>query len=192
MILPPGQVLEWYCNGIFPMAEHREGDIYLFNPERRGIFPLDGLKISNSLGKTIRSGKFEPRFNTAFPEVLRACADRDETWISDDISDTYIHLHEIGYAHSVEAWHSGTLAGGLYGVSIGGAFFGESMFHNISDASKVALYYLVERMRERRMSLLDTQYITPHLERLGAIEIPRTEYLIRLRKAIEQRVSFFP
>ena len=174
------------------MAEHREGDIYLFNPERRGIFPLDGLKISNSLGKTIRSGKFEPRFNTAFPEVLRACADRDETWISDDISDTYIHLHEIGYAHSVEAWHSGTLAGGLYGVSIGGAFFGESMFHNISDASKVALYYLVERMRERRMSLLDTQYITPHLERLGAIEIPRTEYLIRLRKAIEQRVSFFP
>ncbi len=183
-------VLDAYCQGYFPMGDPR-GRIQWFSPDPRCIFELDNLRISRSLRQTLRRGVFEVRFNTAFREVIAACAvEHGETWISSEILRLYERLHELGRAHSVECWAGGQLAGGLYGVAIGGAFFGESMFHRATDASKVALVRLVERLRERGFSLLDTQWSTPHLESLGAIEIPRTDYLTRLAAALELPVRF--
>lgn len=186
--LTPDILLAGYAHGIFPMDV--QGEIQWFSPDPRAIFELDGLKVSRSLRQSC--ARYEVRVNTAFAEVIHSCADRgtkrptrrDATWISSEIISAYTRLHRLGWAHSVESWRDGQLAGGLYGVSIGGAFFGESMFHTQRDASKVALIALVERMRSHGMTLLDTQFMTPHLRSLGAIEIPRSVYLRQLREAV--------
>ena len=188
--LTPDLLLTAYATGIFPMADE-EGEICWLAPDPRAIFELDGFKPSRSLRTVCRRGVFEVTVNRAFGEVVAACAGRaDGTWISREIVQAYAKLHELGFAHSVEAWREGQLAGGLYGVSLGGAFFGESMFHYATDASKVALAHLVERMKQRGMVLLDTQFMTPHLASLGAVEISRTEYERRLERAIHCEVSF--
>lgn len=188
--LTPELVLRGYCAGIFPMACGM-GEIEWFSPDPRCIFEFDRLRISRSLRRTLSRGTFETRVNTAFRHVLAACADRGEgTWISPLIARVYTELFEQGFAHCVESWRDGRLVGGLYGVAIGGAFFGESMFHRETDASKVALVRLVERLRERGYTLLDTQWATPHLRRLGAIEIPRRVYLRRLEGAVALPRSF--
>ena len=187
MALSPELLLSAYAQGVFPMA-HEDGQIYWYSPDLRAILPLDGLHVSRSLMRLIRSNEYEVRFNTAFPEVILACAasgpGREETWISDEIVEAYIGLHELGFAHSVETWREGELVGGLYGVGLRGLFAGESMFSRRVNASKVALYYLVERLRQRHFSLLDTQFLTPHLERLGAIEISKQRYLALLYEAM--------
>ena len=165
--------------------------IYWYSPDPRCILELDRFHTPRSLRRVIRRVTFEIRVNTAFEAVIQACADREEgTWISDDIKRVYTELHGAGFAHSVEAWKDGELVGGLYGVSIEGAFFGESMFHRATDASKVALAALIRRLNERKFMLLDIQWSTPHLERFGAVEIPRTEYLARLERALEQHRRF--
>lgn len=189
-VFTPELVLHAYSVGAFPMADDT-GEIAWFSPDPRAIFPLDAFHVPQTLRKTIRRQKFEVRINTAFDQVITACARRPAgTWISDDISIVYSTLHKRGFAHSVESWHAGKLAGGLYGVSLGGAFFGESMFTRITDASKVALVALVEHLLRRGFTLLDTQWLTPHLARFGATEIPRWVYLRRLRHALAQRVTF--
>lgn len=186
----PELVLHAYCAGAFPMGDER-GRIRWFSPDPRCILDLDRFHVPRSLRKVCASGRFETRIDTAFSRVLAACADRPEgTWISREIVRVYTALHRAGHAHSVESWRGGRLAGGLYGVSIGGAFFGESMFHRETDASKAALVALVERMRARGLVLLDTQWSTPHLEMFGAVEIPRSEYLRRLEAAIALPVRF--
>lgn len=188
--LTPELVLSAYRMGIFPMAD-ADGDIAWFSPDPRCIFPLDAFHVPRSLRQTIRRGTFETRINTAFNTVLAACADRREgTWIDAQIADVYGTLHRQGWAHSVESWHAGELAGGLYGVAIGGAFFGESMFTRVTDASKVALVALVERLRTRGFTLLDTQWQTPHLSRFGAVGIRRGEYLRQLKAAVALDVRF--
>ncbi len=188
--LSPQRLLASYIAGIFPMADEI-GEIHWMSPDPRAIIELDQLKISRSLRAVLRRGEFELKINAAFEEVLVACADRpDGTWISQEIGVAYSALRDLGYAHSVEAWCDGRLAGGLYGVAIGGAFFGESMFHRETDASKAALVHLVERMLERGMTLLDVQFMTPHLGSMGAMEIPRRDYERRLRQAVRLPVSF--
>ena len=185
MLISSSTLLAWYREGIFPMSDAERDEISLYSPDPRGIIDLHEFHVPMSLAKTLRSGKFEIRIDTAFREVLRGCAAREETWISPSIAISYIRLHDLGYAHSVESWMNGVLAGGLYGVSLGGAFFGESMFTLLRDASKAALVALVDRMKRNGMTLLDTQYVTPHLSKFGAREIPRNEYMSRLGKAIE-------
>ena len=170
--------------GVFPMADSRRGTIRWYAPDPRAIIPLDQFHAPRSLQRTIRQGTFAVRVNTAFGEVIRACAARRETWISDEIIAAYEALHRLGLAHSVECWQDGVLAGGLYGVALGGAFFGESMFTRVTDASKVALAALVERLRARGFVLLDTQYLTEHLARFGAVEIPRDTYMVLLAAAL--------
>ncbi len=188
--LEPDRLLAAYAVGIFPMAED-DGAIHWFAPDPRAVIELDGLRTSRSLRAVLRRETFRVTINTRFEEVMQACADRDEgTWISDEIFEAYTGLHGLGYAHSVEAWQDDELVGGLYGVSIGGAFFGESMFHQVADASKVALVNLVERMRARELMLLDIQFMTPHLRSLGATEIPRVEYERRLERAIRKSCVF--
>ena len=183
-----------YAQGIFPMSlgEETGGEIGWFSPDPRGIIPIDKLTVSRRLARVIRQKRFDVRVDTAFEAVMRACAsDREEgTWISEEIIESYVALHQRGLAHSVETWRDGRLVGGLYGVHLGSAFFGESMFHTETDASKVALVALVERLREKGFTLLDTQWITPHLEQFGAIEIPKAEYLERLSQAIGKRANF--
>jgi leucyl/phenylalanyl-tRNA--protein transferase len=176
-------LLQGYRLGVFPMAMD-DGEIEWFSPDPRAILPLDRFHIPHTLERVVRKKGFEIRVNVSFAEVMQQCALRPETWISDEIIESYSSLHQLGHAHSVEAWQDGTLAGGLYGVAIGGAFFGESMYHHVRDASKIALVALVERLRERRFTLLDTQWITPHLEKFGAIEIPRPQYLHLLNTAV--------
>jgi len=183
-------LLNAYCNGFFPMADGREGEIRWFAPELRGIIPLDGLKVSRSLRRTIRNRVFEIRFDTDFEAVIRACADREDVWISETIVQSYCELHRLGFAHSVESWCGGELAGGLYGVSIGAAFFGESMFSLRTDASKAALVALVERLTAQGYRLLDTQYQNDHLATLGCIEIPQQEYLLLLDDALRSTCRF--
>jgi len=178
-------LIDAYRQGIFPMAVE-DGEIAWFSPDPRGILPLDAFHYSGRLARTMRSGRFEIRVDTAFEAVIRGCAERDDeegTWISEEIIESYEQLARLGAAHSVEVWQDGALAGGLYGVHLGGVFFGESMFHRKADASKVALVTLVERLRARGFLLLDTQWVTPHLEQFGAIEVPRAEYLRMLEKA---------
>lgn len=181
------QVLHGYTMGIFPMADSDDHDnIYWYEPRMRGIIPLNALKISKSLKQTLRSGKFEITINREFEKVIRLCADRKERWISEEIIEVYTELFRLGYAYSFEVRNAaGNLVGGLYGVAIGKAFFGESMFHLERDASKVALVYLVEWMKLREMELLDTQYMTDHLKTMGGVEIPQKDYLELLLKALQ-------
>jgi leucyl/phenylalanyl-tRNA--protein transferase len=174
-----------YRHGIFPMADERSGEVLWFRPDPRAIIELDGLHVSRSLARTIRRGRFEVRVDSDFEGVMRGCADRPEgSWIDDRFVEVYGALHRAGKAHSVEAWREGRLVGGTYGVALGGAFMAESMFHRETDASKVALAALVLRLREREFTLLDVQYVTPHLESLGATEITRREYERRLEHAL--------
>ncbi|HLH81065.1 MAG TPA: leucyl/phenylalanyl-tRNA--protein transferase [Chthonomonas sp.] len=187
----PETVVWAYSMGIFPMYVEEAKEILWFRPEMRAIMPLDGFHVSRSLAKTIRKGRFEVRINTAFEEVMRGCADRPEgTWITEDFIRVYTELHRRGLAHSVETWREGRLVGGTYGVALGGAFMAESMFHRETDASKVALAALVHRLKERNFVLLDVQYLTPHLQRLGAIEIPNKVYLAKLQKALKLPCRF--
>lgn len=172
------------------MAEGKDGPISWYSPDPRAILPFANFRVSNNLKRLVQRGKFDVRFDTAFREVMSACADRSETWISGKIIDVYCDLFELGHAHSVECYLNDNLVGGLYGVSIGGAYFGESMFHRERDASKVALVYLVEHLRVRGFELLDTQFTTSHLEQFGVIEIPREEYEDRLIRAIDKKVSW--
>ena len=174
------------------MADTIGGGISLHSPDPRGIIDLAEFHVPDSLAKTVRSGRYEIRINTAFEEVVLGCAEREETWISAAIAESYIQLHRMGHAHSVEAWGQEHLSGGLYGVAIGAAFFGESMFSIGRDASKVALVALVGRMRARGMTLLDTQWTTPHLARFGGREIPRNEYMLRLDDALRREAVFWP
>ena len=172
------------------MADSRDGRIRWYAPGPRAVIPLDAFHVPRSLRQTVRKSVFEVTVNADFPGVIRACAEREETWISAEIERAYTELHRLGLAHSVEAWRAGQLAGGLYGVALGGAFFGESMFSRETDASKVALVALVERLRARGFVLLDTQFLTPHLARFGAVEIPRAEYERRLAEALQCRRRF--
>ena len=190
--LKPEILLGAYADGMFPMADEQD-QIRWYSPDPRAVIELDRFKISRSLRQRIRRGGFEVRYNTCFERVMRRCTDREDgTWISRDIIESYGRLHELGYAHSVETFYGEELAGGLYGVSLGGAFFGESMFTDPPrrDGSKLALVALVERMQERRMTLLDIQFLTPHLQRFGAVEISRDEYLRRLESAVQLETSF--
>jgi len=182
-MINPEVLLQGYRLGVFPMAMD-DGEIEWFSPDPRAILPLDKFHIPHTLERVVRKKSFEIRINTSFSEVMQECAQRPETWINGEIIESYTRLYQLGHAHSVEAWQNGELAGGLYGVAIGGAFFGESMFHHVRDASKIALLALAERLRERRFQLLDTQWLTPHLEQFGAIEIPRPEYLHLLNTAV--------
>ncbi|TAE20728.1 MAG: leucyl/phenylalanyl-tRNA--protein transferase [Candidatus Kapaibacterium sp.] len=188
-VLTPDLLVMAYQQGYFPMAE-ADGEIYWHSPDPRAIIPLDGVNISHSLRKAVRKNPFTLRIDTAFHDVMIACSQREETWISDEVIDSYTRLHQMGLAHSVEAWDGGVLVGGLYGVSMGGAFFGESMFAHRTDASKLAFVALVEHLRARHFLLLDSQYLNPHIESLGGIEIPRGEYLHRLELALHLPVSF--
>ncbi len=167
-----------------------QGEIGWFSPDPRGVIPLDSFHQTKSLKRVVSSGKFEIRINSSFSEVIDGCAEREETWIDETVRESYITLSSGGYAHSVETWFKGELVGGLYGVSIGGAFFGESMFSREPNASKVALVALVEHLRKRKFILLDTQWTTPHLRQFGAVDIPKNEYMKQLNEAIKLNVSF--
>jgi len=184
-------LLHAYASGVFPMSESRDDpEIFWVEPQMRGILPLDRLRISRSLARTLRRWHFKVTFNTAFADVVQACADREETWINDTIFALYCELHAEGHAQSVEVWHNDVLVGGAYGVTLGGAFFGESMFSTMTDASKVALAFLVDHLNRTGYVLLDTQFITDHLASLGAIEIPRETYQQQLAKALKVSASF--
>jgi len=179
-----------YCAGVFPMADRRDGPIRWYAPDPRAVLPLAAFHVPRSLGQTVRRDVFEIRVDTAFSEVMRACAEREETWISAPIVRVYTELHRAGLAHSVEAWRDARLVGGLYGVSLGGAFFGESMFSRETDAAKVALVALVARLRGRGYALLDVQYQTAHLARFGVVEIARAAYEEQLADALRLRCRF--
>ena len=166
------------------------GEIAWFSPDPRAILPLETFHLPHGLRRVLKRSPFEIRVNTAFERVMRQCAARSETWINEEIVESYRNLHQLGHAHSVETWREGELVGGLYGVAVGGAFFGESMFHTVSNASKVALHALVERLRARGFSLLDTQWLTPHLQLFGAIEIPRKAYREMLAGCIDDPRTF--
>jgi leucyl/phenylalanyl-tRNA---protein transferase len=185
-VLEPELLLDAYRRGLFPMAVDKRGTIGWFSPDPRAIIPLDArFHVSHGLRRTLKRKSFEVTFDQDFPAVILACAERrDATWISPGIIKVYSALHRLGHAHSVEARRDGELVGGLYGVHMGGAFFGESMFHRAADASKVALVALVERLRQRGFVLLDTQWQTPHLRQFGTVDIPRREYLRILERAI--------
>jgi leucyl/phenylalanyl-tRNA---protein transferase len=185
-------LLSAYASGWFPMAV-APGDIRWYSPDPRGIIPLDTFHVSRRLARSLRHHRFEIRVDTSFRAVIQACADREDAdgdWIDEEIIESYCALHEQGSAHSVETWEDGVLVGGLYGVAIRGAFFGESMFHRVSDASKAALAALVERLRARGYALLDTQWVTEHLAQFGAIEIPRRRYLRMLDEALKVPATF--
>jgi leucyl/phenylalanyl-tRNA---protein transferase len=189
--ITPDILLRAYSIGLFPMAEDRDAaSLFWVEPKERGVFPLDGLIISKSLAKTVRSDRYEIRANRDFKRVIEACANRDKTWINAEIIRLYGELFARGHAHSVEAYDGERLVGGLYGVSLGGAFFGESMFHVARDASKVALVHLVARLRAGAFRLLDAQFVTPHLAGLGAVEISREEYRRRLAVALDESADF--
>jgi leucyl/phenylalanyl-tRNA--protein transferase len=166
------------------------GGVEWFSPNPRGLLPLDTFRAPARLQRTVRQGRFAIAIDRSFERVMRACAERDETWITGEIVESYVNLHRLGYAHSVEAWLGDELAGGLYGVALGGAFFGESMFHVVTDASKVALCALVDRLRERSFRLLDIQWVTPHLASFGAVEVPRRKYLKLLDQALQVECTF--
>lgn len=181
--IPPHVLLGAYTEGVFPMAE--EGEIHWFSPLMRGVMPIDDrFHVPRGLKKSLRKKAFNIRMNTAFPEVIRACASRRETWIDEIVMASYTELYKLNYAHSVECWDDEGLQGGLYGVAIGKVFFGESMFSRKADASKIALVHLVDWMRENDFTLLDTQWMTDHLRQFGGIEIPREDYLKLLEDAL--------
>ena len=189
--LEPDTLLEAYRSGVFPWYD--EGmPVCWWSPDPRAVIELDGLHVSRRLARTLRSGKFAVTFDRDFAAVIRGCADRPDegTWIVPDMVAAYERLHELGHAHSVEVWRDGDLAGGLYGVAVGGLFAGESMFHRRTDASKAALVALVDRLRERGFRLFDVQFVTGHTARMGAVEIPRKEYLARLKAALRVPARF--
>jgi leucyl/phenylalanyl-tRNA---protein transferase len=193
--ITPEVLLRAYACGIFPMAESADDPtLFWVEPEQRGVIPLDGLKVSSRLARTVRSGRFTVTVDKAFSEVLDGCAEpkpgRDNTWINRRIRTLYTGLFRLGHCHSVEVWQGHALVGGLYGVNLGGAFFGESMFHRASDASKVALVHLVARLIAGGFTLLDTQYVTEHLRSLGAIEISRRRYRSQLDLALLHEADF--
>lgn len=193
--LTPDMLLRAYAIGVFPMAEDRDDpDLFWVDPRMRGIIPLDTFHVPRRLRRTVRSGGFGITVDAAFEAIIEACAEstelRPRTWINDRIIMLYTSLFHLGFAHSIECWRDGRLAGGLYGVAMGGAFFGESMFSRTTDASKVALVHLVARLRAGGFTLLDSQFITRHLRRFGAIEVPRSEYRLRLAEALKQNASF--
>jgi len=182
-IIPPEILLDAYGKGLFPMAH--QGAIHWFSPERRGLIPLDDrFHIPHGLRRSLKRQPFEIRRDTAFRDVMLGCADRDETWIDEVILESFCYLHELGYGHSMECWDDEGLQGGLYGVELPGAFFGESMFSRKTDASKIALVSLVEDLRSRGFKLLDSQWMTPHLSQFGGFELPRHAYLKALRQAL--------
>lgn len=189
LTLSPALIVHAYRQGIFPMADD-DGTINWYRPDPRAVFPLDTFHVPKSLAKTLRQGKFEVRIDADFEGVMRGCAGRDETWISNGIIEAYTALHRLGAAHSVEAWQGGELVGGLYGVALGGAFMGESMFSRATDASKVCLVHLVERLKARGFILLDSQMPTEHLARFGQIEIPHEAYMRQLKRALALPVRF--
>lgn len=196
MPLTPDQLVRAYSMGVFPMARHRDdARLYWIDPEDRGILPLDSFHLSRSLRKTLRKGEFVVRCDSAFEAVMRRCAEptpeRPETWINDEILRLFVELHYLGITHSIEAWRDGELAGGLYGLSLGSAFFGESMFSRVPNASKVALAHLVARLKKGSYTLLDTQFVTEHLAHFGAIEVPRRDYLQMLADALNKRATFY-
>jgi leucyl/phenylalanyl-tRNA---protein transferase len=193
--ITPEVLMRAYACGIFPMAESADDPtLFWVEPEMRGVIPLSGLRITSRLARTVRSDTFTVTVNTAFKAVIAGCAapqvGRDDTWINKRIRDLYTGLHQIGHGHSVEVWENDDLVGGLYGVSLGRAFFGESMFHRARDASKVALVHLVARLIAGGFTLLDTQYVTEHLRSLGAIEISRRRYRSLLDNAIKGEADF--
>lgn len=179
-------LLKAYAMGVFPMAESRDDpEVFWVDPKHRGIIPLDGFHVSRSLARTIMRASYQVTLNQDFAATVASCADRDETWINDTIFALYQQLHSMGHAHSLELWDGDQLIGGVYGVSLGGAFFGESMFSRRRDASKIALAYLVAHLRDCGFTLFDTQFLTPHLASLGAVEIPRAAYHQFLADALE-------
>jgi leucyl/phenylalanyl-tRNA--protein transferase len=194
-MIPADLLVSAYASGWFPMAVD-EGDIRWYSPDPRGVIPLDAFHVPSRLARVIRSGRFRVEIDHDFEGVMRACAEVERgerdggTWIDRDILESYCALHTAGLAHSVETWQEDALVGGLYGVALGGAFFGESMFHRATDASKVALAALVERLRTRDFRLLDVQWVTEHLRQFGAVEIPRRQYLRQLAEALEVDVEF--
>lgn len=195
--IPPDLLLKAYASGVFPMAESAsDPEVFWVRPETRGVIPLDGFHIPKSLAKTIKRGRFSVRFDYDFEGVIDACAEqraeRRNTWINAPIREAYVQLHRRGHCHSVEAWRDGRLMGGLYGVRLGRAFFGESMFSRERDTSKICLVHLVERLRARKFMLLDTQFTTEHLKRFGAIDVPRPKYEKMLAEALEGEAVFNP
>jgi leucyl/phenylalanyl-tRNA--protein transferase len=193
-ILTAEQLLYGYANGVFPMAEGKYGRIYWYAPDPRAIIPFYTYKPQKSLRPIINQKKFDIHFDTRFEQVMRHCAaprtDDNNTWISEEIIRAYTQLHQMGYAHSVEAFENGELVGGLYGVALGGAFFGESMFYLRPNASKVAFYYLIEQLKQQQFELLDTQFINDNVQRYGAVEIPREDYMLLLEQALLKKVTF--
>ena len=189
--LDPETLLSAYSQGAFPMTD-RDGQTRWYTADPRGVLPLDSFHIPKSLAQIVRQKKFEIRINHDFRATMRACmtCPRDGSWISEELLAAYCKLHELNHAHSVESWRDGKLTGGLYGVTLGGAFFGESMFHNERDASKVALVHLVDRLRERGFTLLDAQAQTSHLAQFGCVQIPARQYLSKLREALVRRCEF--
>lgn len=190
IILNPNLLYTAYCNGYFPMADPEDNQIYWHNPDFRAVFPLNEIKPKKDVRKSIRDFGFTFDINKNFKYIIMRCADRDDCWISDEIIDAYIDFHKLGFAHSVETYCNGVLAGGLYGVAIGSAFFGESMFSMVTNASKAAFYFLVKLLKSNNFTLLDSQYINPHTASLGAVEIPRREYMLLLQKAIADQCKF--
>ncbi|MFP7675366.1 leucyl/phenylalanyl-tRNA--protein transferase [Marivita sp. S0852] len=191
MTVTPDLLLEAYRAGVFPMAEHRDDpEMFWVDPRKRGVFPLDGFHISRSLAKTLRRDAYRVTRDAAFAQVIEACADRSETWINRDIRILYEELHKRGHAHSLEVWQDEQLIGGIYGVCVGSAFCGESMFSRRRDASKIALAWLVDLLRRTKFTLFDTQFITPHLASLGAIEISRVQYRRELARALTHNADF--
>ena len=189
--LTPELLLHGYSIGIFPMAEHRDDpEIFWVDPRRRGVFPLDGFHISRSLARAMRRTRFTITTNTAFNEVVTGCADRADTWINAEIFSLYAQLHALGHAHALEVWEDDMLVGGVYGVTLGRAFFGESMFSRRDNASKIALACLVDRLNRGGFTLFDTQFLTPHLASLGAQEITRAAYHARLELALMKTADF--
>src|SRR6266699_3373437 len=183
-MIPPELLLQGYRLGVFPMAME-DNAIEWFSPDPRAIMPLEEFHVSHALQRVLRKEVFEIKIDHRFGEVIHACATREDTWISPEIVESYERLHELGYAHSVETWSKSKLAGGLYGVAIGGAFFGESMFHRERDASKIALVALVDHLRAHKFVLLDTQWLTPHLQQFGGVKISRNHYLRLLQRAVD-------
>jgi leucyl/phenylalanyl-tRNA---protein transferase len=195
--IPTDLLLKAYASGVFPMAESAaEPEVFWVRPETRGIIPLDAFHVPKSLAKAIRQGRFTVTFDADFEGVIDGCAETGEarrnTWINGPIREAYVELYRRGHCHSVEAWHEGELAGGLYGVSLGRAFFGESMFSRQRDASKTCLVHLVERLNAQHFALLDTQFTTEHLKRFGAVDVPRRKYEKLLAKTLEGQAQFFP
>ena len=190
-MLTPEIMLSAYAQGIFPMAESRDaGDLHWVDPRSRGVFPLSDFHISRSLARRIRQGAYRIRTNSDFSGVVRACAERPETWINDQLFGLYDALHQMGHAQSLEVWEDDTLTGGVFGLTLGAAFFGESMFSRRTDASKIALAYLVDRLKVAGFTLFDTQFLTPHLASLGAVEIPRAAYRAQLADALRKAADF--